>query len=92
MTDPSGDARSPETVTCMLCGRLWPRTRSVNVERRQWVCGEPHHCHQYAQSVAAQSILAQQRKPTLWRRPAPSYANTTSDSSCNDPYPYPTTY
>ena len=65
---PSSAATGLDTVACMLCGRPWLLSRAVDVERqRYWVCGPPRHCHQYARTVAAQSIIAP-RRPPLWER------------------------
>lgn len=85
MTDREG-VRSRETVTCMLCGRPWPLSRSVDVERqRYWVCGPPRRCHQYARTVAAQSIIAP-RRPPLWERDRPLHRAVCRYMTGND-YP-----
>lgn len=54
-------------IICFLCRRQCPQTKAVNVERNHWACGEPRHCHEYAQCAAAQRILTADR-PRLNRR------------------------
>lgn len=57
-------------ITCFLCNRQWPKSKAVHVERNHWACGEPRHCHEYTQSVAAQRILREGRGPLYLTDPA----------------------
>ncbi len=59
-------------ITCFLCKRQWPKSRSVHVERGHWVCGEPRHCREYAHTPAARQLIRDPPRP-LWQRDRQEY-------------------